>query len=60
MIPVLAPFGSIIIIVCRIFQGFGQGFLYPSSHGLLILWIPLLERARMGGFVYAGKILSLC
>lgn len=48
-------FGSKGVMGVRAFQGFTQGFVYPSVHGLLSKWVPISERSRLGTFVYAGK-----
>ncbi|XP_031340681.1 putative inorganic phosphate cotransporter [Photinus pyralis] len=52
--PVVAPFGSWAVSVCRLLQGLGQGFIYPCIHQALSKWAPPLERARLGTFVYCG------
>lgn len=55
LIPAMASaFGSDGVMVCRVVQGFGQGFLYPATHNLLSKWAPLPERSRIGSFVYIG------
>ncbi|XP_049817360.1 putative inorganic phosphate cotransporter isoform X2 [Aethina tumida] len=42
------------IIICRVFQGLAQGFLFPSFHHLLSVWTPHSERSKVITFVYAG------
>lgn len=42
------------VIVCRVMQGFAQGFLFPCTHTLLSAWVPIFDRARVGSFVYTG------
>uniref|UniRef100_A0A1Y1MXE7 Major facilitator superfamily (MFS) profile domain-containing protein n=2 Tax=Photinus pyralis TaxID=7054 RepID=A0A1Y1MXE7_PHOPY len=54
LIPVMASVGGWALMLCRIIQGFTQGFFYPSCHNLLSKWVPPSERARLGTFVYAG------
>ncbi|KAF5293591.1 hypothetical protein FQA39_LY03076 [Lamprigera yunnana] len=54
IIPFMASLGSWAVILCRVLQGFTQGFIYPSCHNLLSKWVPPAERARLGTFVYAG------
>ncbi|KAF5308048.1 hypothetical protein FQR65_LT06423 [Abscondita terminalis] len=54
LIPVMAQFGSWGVIVCRVFQGLSQGFMYPSCHHLLSRWAPLSERSRSSAFIYSG------
>ncbi|XP_017785014.1 PREDICTED: putative inorganic phosphate cotransporter [Nicrophorus vespilloides] len=54
LIPFMASLGSYGVMICRVFQGFGQGFFYPCAHNILSKWVPLGERTRMGTFVYAG------
>lgn len=43
------------IIICRVFQGLSQGFLFPSFHHLLSVWTPHSERSKVITFVYTGK-----
>lgn len=47
--------GYIAVCACRFVMGLTQGLLYPSIHGVLGQWAPVLERSRLGTFVYAGK-----
>nr|XP_022908787.1 putative inorganic phosphate cotransporter isoform X1 [Onthophagus taurus] len=54
LIPPMAELGSWGVMICRVIQGFTQGFFYPCMHNLLSKWIPLNERSRLGTFVYAG------
>ncbi|KRT84623.1 membrane transporter, partial [Oryctes borbonicus] len=54
LIPIMAELGAWGVMICRVVQGFTQGFFYPCTHNLLSRWIPLSERSRMGTFVYAG------
>ncbi|CAH1154737.1 unnamed protein product [Phaedon cochleariae] len=53
-----AELGYIGVIICRIVQGLAQGALVPSIHALLSEWAPVSERAKWGGFVYAGQALG--
>ena len=55
LIPIMANAGSWAVMICRMIQGFTQGFFYPCAHILISKWTPLNERSRMGTFVYAGK-----
>ena len=55
LIPPMAAYGVWGVILCRVIQGFTQGFFYPCMHNLLSKWIPLTERSRLGTFVYAGN-----
>ncbi|CAH0563483.1 unnamed protein product [Brassicogethes aeneus] len=52
--PMANLFGSKGVMVCRMIQGFTQGFIFPSVHYNLSKWAPTSERSRMGSFVYAG------
>lgn len=55
LIPTMASvLGSTGVIMCRVGQGFSQGFMFPSVHTLLSKWAPLSERSRIGTFVYTG------
>ncbi|XP_031352877.1 putative inorganic phosphate cotransporter isoform X2 [Photinus pyralis] len=54
LIPVMADLGSWGVMICRIVQGFTQGFFYPCVHTMLTKWAPLPERSRLGAFVFAG------
>ncbi|KAJ8980964.1 hypothetical protein NQ317_013418 [Molorchus minor] len=59
LIPVLgARYGYEGVIACRIIQGLAQGFVYPSVHNLLSAWVPLVNRAKVASFVYAGSPLG--
>ncbi|CAG9767281.1 unnamed protein product [Ceutorhynchus assimilis] len=49
-----AKMGSGGVILCRIIQGFFQGFLYPSVHVMLGTWVPDEERATLSNFVFSG------
>lgn len=42
-------------MLCRMIQGFAQGFIFPSTHAALSRWAPLPERSRIGSFVYTGR-----
>lgn len=56
LIPILgAQFGYGGVITCRVIQGLTQGFLYPSIHHLISAWVPLCNRGKIAGIVYAGK-----
>lgn len=56
LIPITADiFGSKGVMVCRFFQGFSQGFLYPSIHSVLGKWLPSHERSLLGTAVYSGS-----
>ncbi|KAJ8923270.1 hypothetical protein NQ315_001827 [Exocentrus adspersus] len=46
------------IIACRVIEGLSQGFLYPSIHNLLSAWVPIVDRATIGSFVYTGGVLG--
>ncbi|KAF7279311.1 hypothetical protein GWI33_007403 [Rhynchophorus ferrugineus] len=46
--------GSTGVIICRIFQGAAQGFMFPSAHTVLGRWAPAEERSTMGIIVYSG------
>ncbi|XP_030754140.1 putative inorganic phosphate cotransporter [Sitophilus oryzae] len=55
LIPLAAEhLGSTGVIVCRIFQGFGQSFLYPSTHVMLGQWAPFEERSTLGNIAFSG------
>ncbi|XP_023018358.2 putative inorganic phosphate cotransporter [Leptinotarsa decemlineata] len=55
LIPVFgAWFGYAGVMICRIVQGLMQGFIFPSIHHLISAWVPLSNRAKIAGFVYAG------
>ncbi|XP_072390780.1 putative inorganic phosphate cotransporter isoform X2 [Diabrotica undecimpunctata] len=54
-IPTIAKrFGSIGVMVCRALMGLAQGVLYPSVYTILSKWVPVSERAQMGGFALSG------
>lgn len=46
--------GSTGVMVCRIVQGLGQGFIFPSVNVLLGRWVPEQERSTLYNFAYAG------
>ncbi|XP_035729805.1 putative inorganic phosphate cotransporter [Vespa mandarinia] len=46
--------GFIAVYVCRVGMGLCQACLLPSIHNLLSKWVPPLERARLGTFIYGG------
>ncbi|CAH0563482.1 unnamed protein product [Brassicogethes aeneus] len=55
LLPILADvIGYQGVIICRVFQGLSQGFLYPSFHHLLSVWAPNSERSKVISFVYTG------
>lgn len=54
LIPIMADLGDWGVMICRVMQGFTQGFFYPCTHILLSRWAPLGERGRFGTFVYGG------
>lgn len=57
LIPVMADkVGSYGVMICRMVQGFAQGFIFPSTHAALSRWAPLPERSRIGSFVYTGIV----
>lgn len=39
----------------RFFEGFCQGFIFPTYHTLLSKWAPLNERAQLGSIMYSGS-----
>ncbi|XP_066141650.1 putative inorganic phosphate cotransporter isoform X2 [Euwallacea fornicatus] len=41
-------------ILCRLFQGFSQGFIIPLIHTLLGRWAPTNERSWISTTVYSG------
>ncbi|XP_030754143.1 putative inorganic phosphate cotransporter [Sitophilus oryzae] len=47
--------GSIGVMLCRVFQGVTQGFMFPSADTLLGRWAPAEERSTMGTLVYIGS-----
>ncbi|XP_050511751.1 putative inorganic phosphate cotransporter isoform X2 [Diabrotica virgifera virgifera] len=59
LIPTLAAFGSIWVIICRGIQGFCNGFVLPSLYALFGKWIPAYERSRCMGFIYSGGIIGV-
>ncbi|XP_066153254.1 putative inorganic phosphate cotransporter [Euwallacea fornicatus] len=42
------------VILCRVVQGFTQGFLYPSIHVMLGTWAPDDERTAISNLVFSG------
>ncbi|XP_076271564.1 putative inorganic phosphate cotransporter [Rhynchophorus ferrugineus] len=55
LIPLAAEhFGYIGVIGCRILQGFGQSFLYPSATVILGKWAPVEERSTLSNFMFSG------
>ncbi|XP_066258280.1 putative inorganic phosphate cotransporter isoform X2 [Euwallacea similis] len=46
-IPVMAQeFGEIGVLICRLVQGLGSGFMYPTQQMLIGVWAPPEERSR--------------
>ncbi|XP_050308795.1 putative inorganic phosphate cotransporter [Anthonomus grandis grandis] len=59
LIPFAAEeFGSAGVIACRILQGLGQGFMFPTQQVMLGLWAPTEERATCGMAVFIGVTLG--
>ncbi|KAJ8937275.1 hypothetical protein NQ318_005673 [Aromia moschata] len=59
LIPTLAKyFGSVGVIVSRVFQGLFQGCIPPLVHNLLGHWAPPTERSVLGTFSYSGAIIG--
>ncbi|XP_030754151.1 putative inorganic phosphate cotransporter [Sitophilus oryzae] len=59
LIPLAAEhLGSTGVILCRIIQGFGQSFLYPSGHVILGTWVPFEERTTLGNIMWSGIYLG--
>ncbi|CAG9865217.1 unnamed protein product [Phyllotreta striolata] len=59
LIPYVAvQFGSTGLIICRIIQGFTQGFLVPSVPIFISRWVPVSERGRINTFVYSASSLG--
>lgn len=50
--------GSNGVIICRVFQGLSQGFLYPSINVLLGTWAPEEERTTLNNIAYTGVALG--
>ncbi|XP_072380195.1 putative inorganic phosphate cotransporter isoform X1 [Diabrotica undecimpunctata] len=46
------------VAVCRVIQGFAQGLVIPSVHGLLGKWAPTNERSSLYGITVVGSILG--
>lgn len=59
LIPLLAPFGSWTVMLCRLGQGVCHGLLCPCCHSMLAKWVPKGERARLSAFVYGGGSLGM-
>ncbi|XP_066153286.1 uncharacterized protein [Euwallacea fornicatus] len=46
-IPLMAQeFGEIGVLICRLVQGLGSGFMYPTQQMLIGVWAPPEERSR--------------
>jgi ACS family sodium-dependent inorganic phosphate cotransporter-like MFS transporter 6/7/8 len=59
LVPTMAAsLGPTGVIICRVVQGFNQGFLFPSMHTLISRWTPLYERSTMSSVVYGGANLG--
>lgn len=46
---------AILVGVCRILVGIGQGLAIPSISSLLVKWVPKKERAFLGSFAMSGS-----
>lgn len=56
LMPLTAAYlGSVGLCFSRAFQGFCQGFLFPSLTQQLSQWVPKEERSRLGAFAFGGK-----
>ncbi|XP_072384181.1 putative inorganic phosphate cotransporter [Diabrotica undecimpunctata] len=44
-----------ILMITRVFIGFGQGTSNPAINSLLAKWVPLKERATIGTLVFGGS-----
>ncbi|CAG9857052.1 unnamed protein product [Phyllotreta striolata] len=47
------------VIACRALQGLAQGVFFPLSSTLQAKWVPVEERARVGGLMFSGSTLGL-
>ncbi|XP_050308596.1 putative inorganic phosphate cotransporter [Anthonomus grandis grandis] len=60
LIPLVAElFGANGVLVCRMLQGMGQGFLFPTQQVILGLWAPTEERSRATVAVNAGTTIGV-
>lgn len=56
LVPICAAyFGSVGVLVVRIFLGISQSLLYPTLNNMLGKWGPVQERSRLGCLIFAGK-----
>lgn len=53
--PAAVYMGSMGVIICRMIQGFCQGFMIPAVPIFLSRWVPLSERGRICNFIYAAS-----
>ncbi|XP_074027605.1 putative inorganic phosphate cotransporter [Leptinotarsa decemlineata] len=51
-------FGSEGVMVCRVLQGFAQGIIPASLHGLLGKWVPPHERSGLGTLAAGGATIG--
>lgn len=54
--PVGAHGSYIILILLRIITGLCEGVAFPCTHAMWASWAPPLERSRLVGLSYAGKL----
>lgn len=55
---IAANFGSQGVMVCRMLQGFAQGLVIPSVHGIIGKWALPNERCRVYAFMSTGYVLG--
>ncbi|CAH1100072.1 unnamed protein product [Psylliodes chrysocephalus] len=60
LVPICAAyFGSVGVLVVRIFLGISQSLLYPTLNNMLGKWGPVQERSRLGCLIFAGSSLGI-
>ena len=50
----LAPNAIVVLIAVRFALGVGEAIIYPASNQFVAQWIPVSERGRVNGVIFAG------
>jgi len=53
-VPTALSVGLVLLIVIRFLLGAGEAVVYPASNQFVARWIPVQERGRANGWIFAG------
>lgn len=52
--PVAAEVGVVLLVLCKVLSGLGEGMTFPAMHAMVSRWAPLGERSKFVTFIASG------